>query len=189
MQAFLAYLLGLLLAARPSGHALDLGCAEPTDVYAARVALHIDAAAAQVYSIDAPPLVTGPWAREQSLVHVLAVAHHESYGWCRAVVLGQRRGDHGASGCAMGLMSDHGRVESWSLQDVIDEPALCYSIGYRRMRMSFRLCNSPTNRLAAYASGSCSLGTRESRDMMVTAWRWWGKVHAAWQAGEWSVPE
>jgi len=184
LPSLLAYLLTMLVAARPSGHIHDRACWEAPGEYEARVARHIDAAAAQVYSIDEAPLVGGPWAREQTLVHVLAVASHESYGWCRAVDEGTRTGDRGASVCSMGIMTSGGFAEGFARAHLIAEPSVCYLVGLHRMQSSFRLCNSPTGRLAAYASGSCGRGTRESRDMMIVAWRWWGRVEAAWKAGE-----
>jgi hypothetical protein len=183
LPSLLAYLLVMLVAARPSGHIHDRACWESPGEYEARVARHIDAAAAQVYSSD--PVISGPWGHERTLLHVLAIAHHESYGWCRSVDTGARTGDNGRSVCAMGIMLLDGRAEGYTRAQLLADPAPCYSAGLTRMRLSWGCCGQdPARRLQVYASGRCDRGARESRDMMIVAWRWWGKVESAWKAGE-----
>jgi len=57
LPSLLAFLLTMLVAARPSGHIHDRACWETAQEYEQRVARHIDTAAAWVYSSE-PVLAT-----------------------------------------------------------------------------------------------------------------------------------
>lgn len=185
VPSLLAFLLTLLIQARPSGHTWDPGCQEPAQDYAARVARHIDTAAARVYSIEEPTITAGPWAREETLVQLLAIAHHESQGFCRAVDEGKRTGDRGSSVCACGIMVGHGRAEGFTRRELLADLGPCYTVGLHRLQNSWRRCTAmPHGRLRTYASGRCDRGGRESADMIIRAQSWWGRVLAAWKAGE-----
>ena len=186
MQQFLAWLVTFLIALRPSGHIHDHGCRESEADYAARISAHVDAAASVVFDTDEPSRRIGPWALERSLIDVLAIAHHESQGFCRAVDTGERRADSGKTVCAMGVMTDGGYAGGYALKHLLDERRVCYLVGYRRMRKSWPMCwGWPDSQLRVYASGQCDRGGRESHDMLAAGTRWWGKAFQAWQRGEW----
>ena len=185
MTTLAQWLLPLLIAARPTGHALEPLCSEPEEDYAARVESHIACAQAATFDTHEPPFVPGPWSRERAMVQALAIAHHESHGFCRGVDSGQWRGDHGASGCAMGLMFG---VGSMQLQAVIDDLCLCYKIGAQRMRLSWPRCSAyPDPQLRVYSSGRCDRGGRESRDMLNQGAAWWTRAKSAWETAQWEL--
>ncbi len=179
VPSLLAFLLALLVSARPAGAKLDPPCSEGEQEYQARVARHIDTAAAWVYSAE-PVLLT----HEQTLVQVLAIAHHESGGWCRAVDTGQRTGDHGNSVCSMGIMLNGGTAEGYTRAQLLGDLGPCYSAGLTRLALSWSRCTAmPYGRLRTYASGSCEYGGKESRDMITQADWWWGLVLKAHKEG------
>jgi hypothetical protein len=183
VPSLLAYLLVLLVSARPSGHIHDRACWEAPGEYEARVARHIDTAAAWVYSSD--PVVEGPWGHEQTLVQLLAISHHESAGYCHAVDEGRLTGDHGNSVCACGIMLHNGRAEGYTRAQLIGDLGPCYSAGLTRLALSWPRCTAyQFGRLHTYASGQCGLGNKEARDMINRSNWWWGLVLRAWKEGK-----
>ena len=186
MQEFIAWLVTFLVSVRPSGHLHDAACQQPDDEYRASVAHQVDSAASVVFDEEESTIVRGPMALERSLVDVLAVAHHESMGWCKAVLTGERKGDHGHSSCAMGIMEFGGYADGFPSAWLIEEPRVCYLVGYHRMKRSWGMCRgNPWPNLLVYASGRCDRGSKASREMLTTMNAWWGRAFAAWQAGEW----
>jgi hypothetical protein len=122
-------------------------------------------------------------------VQLLAISHHESGGYCRAVDEGLRTGDHGRSVCACGIMLSGGHADGYSRALLLGDLGPCYAAGLTRLRTSWSRCTAyGYGRLHTYASGQCGRGAKPARDMIVQAEWWWGRVHRAWQRGEISEP-
>ncbi len=184
VPSLMAFLLTLLLSARPIGHTWDPGCQESDDQYAVRVYRHIDTAAANVYSIHEPPLHSGPWALEETLVRMLAISHHESGGFCRAVDEGMRTGDHGASVCACGIMTVGGKADDYTRAELLADLGPCYLVGLHRLQKSWLRCTAfPYGRIRTYASGSC-IPSRAAKDIYDIGNAWWHRTLQAWKDGK-----
>ena len=122
-------------------------------------------------------LFTGPAAERQTAALILAVAHHES-GFAPDVDIGPcYRGRDGRS-----LRCDAGRaaciLQVRAANDdekraLFADRRRCFREGLRILRRSLGACSTlePAYRLAAYASGSCRGGRKESKEITALAQR------------------
>jgi hypothetical protein len=124
----------------------------------------------------APPLFGGAGGKRETAALILAVAHHES-GFAPDVDLGPcYRGRDGRSlrcdaGRAACVMQVRGTPEEQ--RELFADRRRCFREGLRLLRRSLSACSKlpPSKRLAAYASGSCAGGHKESADMIAAAQR------------------
>lgn len=161
------WILAVMLAAAPPGRSTF--ARENEEQGRERYAL-IAEAIADVAAREAP-LFGGTHGRERTAVLLAAVAFAES-GYRRDVEAGETRGDKGR---ACGL---------WQIQAT---PVPCPQFVTDRresaryalelMRRSFTACRTLPieERLAAYASGRCDAGLRESRVRIELAQRWYAR--------------
>lgn len=111
-----------------------------------------------------PPLPN--LTHEQSALLLVSVGSYESGGWRRDVQECRASGDHGRSWTVWGL---------WGPKNpVCGDPDLAAKTALDRLRRSMTDCGSLAvqERLAAYASGHCNLGLRESRNRWNRAMDW-----------------
>jgi hypothetical protein len=134
--------------------------------------ISIAEAAVEVASTE-PPLFPGNKGIAKTVALILSVASHES-GFVLA-----SKGDGGRSGCLMGIMTNEGKVQEGTLQELIEDPRKCIRAGVRVLRLSMNACRSrPFNDwLGVYASGSCSKGLKQSSEMMRTTVKLWSGIH------------
>jgi len=107
--------------------------------------------------------------REQTAALMLSVSLHES-SWRVDVDYGHKRSELGAV-CIMQLL---GRVPREAATDRL----VCLREGLKRLKQSWAVCSRgpETRRLAAYATGNCSEGLKES-EAMIVQWRRWLAAH------------
>jgi hypothetical protein len=110
-------------------------------------------------------------------------------GFHRDVDAGVIRGDGGASVCIMGIMTVNGKAMGFTTSQIINERQVCLLIGYQIMANSYKQCGKGIYGLAAYASGRCDWGRKESEDMVRMGDRWYVALKAAWKRGEWGTEE
>jgi hypothetical protein len=112
----------------------------------------------------------GPYARLEALSLVGALVLTESH-MDELVISGKKRGDRGRSVCGTQMNIGRGlTLEGWSADDLIADPTKCIAAGLHAARRSMGACRSgpALHALAAYASGNCSMGHKESRAKMNT---------------------
>lgn len=185
MEAMYAWLLTFLLNVAPYGTCTEPACYETQPEYEQRIELTLDAALSVAYDIDEQPLFPGAWGREVSVMHMLAVADHESGHFRKDVDDGRKRGDGGASWCLMGVMVGKGLAEGHTGKQLVADRRMCFSVGYHIMRLSLKQCGRNLHGLAVYASGSCHLGRSVAADMMRQGRSWFGLLKQGWNNDEW----
>ena len=156
------WILTVLLAVAPPGRTPRIESAEEGRARYATIAADLDA----VVTAESP-LFGGRLGRARTAMLLAAVAFHES-GFRRDVDEGRTRGS-GLDVCIMQI-----RARSVAEADTIaHDRRACLRLGLSFVRRSMMACReSPLDdRLAAYASGSCSRGLPESRAMMGWAQR------------------
>ena len=127
---------------------------------------------------DESPIFDGPDGRAKTALLMLSVASFES-GYRKRVDDGRGRGDNGRSFCLMQIRVVTGETsEGWTGPDLVQDRTRCFRAALHILRRSFGVCRSLPfdDRLSAYASGSCSLGTEASRRRVHRA-RAWGATH------------
>lgn len=146
--------------------------------------------ASDLVSVVFDPAETTPYGqgfigRLRTGALVLAVATMES-GFARDVDVGPcyrgpsnqgGRCDAGRSACLLQIQVGIGNTkEGWSRADLTKDRKKCFKAGLRMMRQSISSCrkNPPLHGLAAYASGTCSRGLKESEARMKLAERLFG---------------
>jgi hypothetical protein len=99
---------------------------------------------------------------------ILAVSWHEA-GWRVDVDRGETKGG-GRDGCLMQLRD--------APPDALTDRTVCFREGLKKLKASWKLCaESPEPwRLAAYASGGCVFGRKESAAILAP-WRGWLAAH------------
>lgn len=160
-----------------------------------------------VYHRDTKPVFHGSRGRTQTASVVLGVMLHES-GFMKHIDYGigkYARGDKGKSWCLLQTQPHEstGRTMSWNIrynrmvrwgdseediilgftgEELVQDRTNCITAGLRVMRSSFASCrSSPVDeRLALYASGSCSKGKEASRKRIGTALRWFQRSQSIW---------
>lgn len=119
-----------------------------------------------------PPLFGGAKGRERTAVLMIAVALHES-AYRLDVDRGETRGRIGECSIWQIVPAERGSCDAWK------DRRLAAGIALERMRRSQRACMKPgvpvEHLLAAYASGSCTRGHKESRIRVETAMRWFAR--------------
>ena len=95
MEAFTTWLITFILTVVPYGACMEPACAETREDYEQRITEIITSASAVVSDPAEPLLYGGELGPQESLVHVVSVAHHESMGFRRDVDEGRLLGDHG----------------------------------------------------------------------------------------------
>lgn len=110
---------------------------------------------------------------------LLAISWHES-GWREDVDDGRVRADRGGSSCSL-WMINAGRDRCRAL---LADRLLAADTALELAERSLNACRrqARAHRLAAYASGSCSKGHRESARMIRTFDRWRPRLVAAVEA-------
>lgn len=183
MESMIAWIAAFLVALMPQVASVR---GETPSGYRARVQHIVEDAAGVALAESEVPHHTGPWGRERGLMRTLAVAWHESMGFHRDVDSGVIRGDGGKSVCLMGIMTDGGHAEGYTISELVNDRRACFSVGFHRMRLSYRTCRTTgLVGLSAYASGNCQKGRKESADMVRMGDRWTEALIAAWKRGEW----
>jgi hypothetical protein len=123
---------------------------------------------------DEAPLFDGPDGRTRTALLMLSVASFES-GYRKRVDEGRGRGDNGRSFCLMQIRVGTGATkEGWTGPDLVEDRTRCFRAALHILRKSFGICHSlpVEDRLSAYASGSCGLGTEASRRRVNRARDW-----------------
>lgn len=157
-----AWLLTIMLAVAPPGRTPWRESEEAGRARYMEIAADIETVVAAE-----PPMFSGAHGRELTGLLVLAIAVHES-GLRLDVDTGATRGG-GKDVCLM-------QLRGFRPTDRRD----CLREGLRLARKSFAACAGKPlrERLAAYASGSCTSGLVESRSMIDA----WGRWSARWPA-------
>ena len=156
--------------------------------------------AVDVFSVafdpEESPLFKGPNGRSKTAALLLSVANMES-AFRKDVDFGigsHAKGDGGQSWCLMQVqlgVAVNGKTKnrislnkdsftvnsdpaSWGGEDLIADRKKCIRAGLHIMRSSFIMCASlpVEEKLAAYASGSCSSGKNASRVRVESAMKW-----------------
>lgn len=152
-----AWLFALLVAVAPPGRVPERETEAAAIVRYQAIAEDLDAVTA-----EQAPLFPGPDGRAMTAGLLVAIAVHES-GLRLDVDQGATRGG-GQDVCLLQLRSPR--------HDVATDRRACFREGLRLARQSFAACRAleRRDRLAAYASGSCAAGRRESRAIL-DSWR------------------
>ena len=155
-----------------------------------------------VYDPNTKPVFKGPDGRARTISLILSVMLHES-GFMKHVDYGlgaHARGDEGESWCLMQLHVGDGRTMKWNTKEdrpvewndpeediaegytgpeMVKNRRLCIAEGLKILRISFASCSGLPleDRLRLYASGSCEKGSKESRNRVGKAIRWFAKSH------------
>lgn len=116
------------------------------------------------------PIVGSP---EESALVLVAIAKHES-SFRADVESGAKRSRMGACGLYQALPRAGRTPEGWTCDDLVADREKAARAAFHRARSSWRSCGrkDPRRALAAYASGSCKKGLKESRAMVMSARRW-----------------
>lgn len=171
------------IVARPTYPGWGETCEQRTERY------HALAEAAVGVALDPAeaPLWGGHDGRVRTAVTLLALSFKES-GWARDVDEGPcyqdprnpRHCDGGRSACVMQIHIGAGATpEGWTQADLFADRRKCFAAGLHAVRRSFGACrrarNAPEHLLAAYASGVCEKGHRESTERLALGERLWSR--------------
>lgn len=155
------------------------GACETEDERVARYGQIATAIARVAFDPAETPAFGGQRGRHATAALLLGVSWWEGWRWRRDVDLGlggRARGS-GSDSCAMQirLVGEQVTAEGWGWRDLVGDRDKCFRAGLRIARRSLTACaHLPgPQRLAAYASGSCSLpiGWKKSEERMETVRR------------------
>lgn len=170
MQGLVSYLVAAMTSWVPL-HAQT----EAPDESAARYESIAQDAVSVAYDEAEAPLFSGPTGRAQTALLMLSVASLES-AFRKTVDEGTRLGDHGHSYCLMQIrVGDGATAEGWTGADLVADRTRCFRAALHILRGSFNACRKlpVTDRMSAYATGSCSEGAEASRLRVGRALQWW----------------
>jgi hypothetical protein len=187
MEPIISWLVALMVlvsppevaAVRSCSTRLPGACETPDE----RLTRYRDLATAMAEEATARPLYGGRAKVANTAALYLAITYFES-GWRRDVDLGigsAARGG-GVDSCVMQIRLGKGMVtqEGYDWTALVADRRKCVESGARLVRQSFNACRDlpPEERLAAYASGSCSnpVGKAKSRERVLFARRLLSKL-------------
>lgn len=157
-------IMAIMVQVAPPGRQAPAAAAETADEARTRYA----AIALDIATVvqDEAPL---PGMTRQQTALVMAATSYAESGWRRDVDTGAKRGP--AGDCT--IFQLHAGVRE-GCPALLADRRKAAGVALRMMRQSFRACarNKPEHRLAAYASGTCGRGWRESKVRLDLARRW-----------------
>jgi hypothetical protein len=171
MESLVAYLVAAMVAWVP----LYAHRTESADEARARYEVIARDAVTIAFDDGEAPLYAGPDGRAKTAVLMLAVASFES-SFRPAVDDGVGRGDGGRSVCLMQIRVGAGTTrEGWTGNDLVFDRTRCFRAALHILRSSFGTCRAyaEVDRLSAYATGRCLMGTEVSRARVTRARSWW----------------